>query len=81
MERSPFNIPRRAGYTKLGVSLSTIACIREMTPERVKGSIPYSGTKSQAFNVKHDGKSFAVGSGSSKMRFYFSDWEKVPAKA
>jgi hypothetical protein len=29
------------------------------------------------FNVKHDGKGFAVGSDSSKQRFYFKNWNKT----
>ncbi len=70
MKRSPFHVPRRVAY---GISSGTFAVIDAMTPERVKGSI---GEK--PFDVKHDGKVFAVGGGSSKMRFYFSDWEKVP---
>ena len=72
-----FNIPRRNAYTALGISLNTIASIHTITMERVKGSI----TENQHFDVKHDGKSFAVGLGSSKIRFYFSDWKKVPVKA
>ena len=76
MTRSPFHVPRRAAYSTLGISLVTFAAIHTMTTERVKGSI---GDK--PFDVKHDGHTFSVGGGSSKMRFYFDDWKKVPKKA
>jgi len=41
------------------------------TKERVKGVIIYPYSAPQNFDVKHDGRTFAVGSGSSKQRFYF----------
>jgi hypothetical protein len=73
MKKCPFNIP----LVRYGTNVGIVAQISEMTTERVKGKIEYPSDSSVVhFDVKHDGRMFAVGSGSAKQRFYFENWNK-----
>lgn len=72
----PFRIPMMRYSDRMGLT----AEIHVMTPERVSGVMcyfePYT-EHNRAFDVKHDGKKFSIGSGSSKHTFYFKNWNKL----
>lgn len=69
-------IPMMAYGRKMG----TTAHITFATNERVVGFTRYANWEGRMittpFNVKHDGKTFAIGSDSSKHRYYFKNQGK-----
>lgn len=60
-------------YVARGHAGSPIVHITEKTETRVRGTIEYVALDVRCFDVKHDGHSFAIGSGSGKLRFYFAN--------
>lgn len=70
----PFNIP----LVRYGRKSGTVASIQVMTSERVQGMLLHGElyvAYDRAFDVKHDGEKFSVGSGSGKHTFYFKNWD------
>lgn len=68
----PFNIP----LMRYSNRTDTTAEIQTLTTERVSGLLNYGELykeNNRTFDVKHDGKKFSIGSGSSKQTFYFNN--------
>lgn len=75
MDQILYTIPRRASWAKGQFLEGSTVCITERNDTHVVGFFQGrldTGPKS-IFRVKHDGKSFSQGSGSSKKRYYFED--------
>lgn len=71
----PFDVPRMIGSY---YATSTVAVVTAMDPWRVQGHMEYQDkgippVVGTGFDVKHDGKKFSIGSGSSKHTFYFKN--------
>ena len=81
MQTILYTIPRRASWAKGRFLQGGVVCITKRTDTHVTGYFQERkiAAAESMFTVKHDGKCFSQGSGSSKKRYYFVDSDKRAA--